>query len=622
MEFAHLAHRLDGPQVLAFLYLAGATTYGILAFRNFSAGEVVTAIFLFSALPLGLIFFTASPQTLLRAKNRGAALALAVIAAPVMFFIQFSGLREWSGYVSNFPNQRMDFGGGFHQDSVFHVAIIQGVLNTGYPTTGQHLEPWVSYHALSHYVDAVALWLLGIDPWESYALLFFAKGVAITLSVIYFAMKVAEPHSRSFFWLTLLIVYPAFTATWLVIGSHGQWFPMIVLALSAHRVFVVAMKDQRIWGDYALLTVLVVVLSLGKISLGFSFAVLVGLWLFFRRPIDWRLIVTGVAWVTFLAAYASGAFNSRLSSGTEFSSVWTRDVVGLFRYASEDILAVSLLTALAGIVARLVKSALVRSFTSSLAVSLAAIALAVVIATENLSDVAYFFHGLFSVALLLSLPLLAGALAHNPQSAAGPSSHEKSGLRLLAFVASFLFALSPVVSKEQGSPYTSLQKAKYTAVGILGHTYLWANEGAEPVDRMTTWQAALGKQFRVEEPEKLPYASRLRDALKDFVEVNGLSNESPLLYLTSEQFEAVAARISNPDPLWTGLAVTAVTGLPLVFGVPDPDFRNYGFSDYDEGALVKRENEASFEDLCGFDRPVIIAIDITSFNFMLACRGV
>lgn len=137
---------------------------------------------------------------------------------------------------------------------------------------------------------------------------------------------------------------------------------------------------------------------------------------------------------------------------------------------------------------------------------------------------------------------------------------------------------------------------------------------------MSIWQAALGKQLRVKEPEKIPYASQLRDSLKDFVEVNGLSNESPLLYLPSDEFEAVGARFSNPDPLYTGLAVTAVTGVPLIFGVPDPDFRYYGFSDYDESASVKRENEASFEDLCGFDRPVIIAVEITTFNFMLACR--
>lgn len=618
MEFAHLAHRLDGPQVLAFLYLAGATTYGILAFRNFSAGEVVTAIFLFSALPLGLIFFTASPRTVLRAKNRGAALALPGIAAPVMFFIQFSGLREWSGYVSNFPNQRMDLGGGFHRDSVFHVAIIQGVLNTGYPTTGQHLEPWVSYHALSHYVDAVALWLLGIDAWESYALLFFAKGVAITLSVIYFAMKVAEPHSRSFFWLTLLIVYPAFTATWVVIGSHGQWFPMIVLALAANHVFVIAMKNRRTWADYALLTVLVVVLSLGKVSLGFSFAVLVGLWLFFRRPLDWKLIATGVVWVTFLVAYAS-VFASMVSSGPGFPHV----LPSSFEYVGQEVVAISLTAILSGFVAQFAKAKYGWSFSAALFVSGVLTALAVVIATDNPSDVFYFFHGLFSVTLFLAVPLLARGLLHNSRFAVCPQGPEKTRLTLLAFVGSLLFVFSPVASQGAVSIYSSPLPFWSTAGAVLDHTYFWANEGEEPGDRMTTWHAALGEQLRADETEKIPYASQLRDSLNDFVQVNNLSNESPLLFLTTEQFEVVASRISDPYPksLYTGLAVTAVTGLPLVFGIPDPDFQNYGFSDYDENALIKRGNEATFEDLCGFDRPVISAIDITTFTFMLACPG-
>lgn len=601
---------------LAAMYVFGASVYGILAFRNFSVGEVVATVFLFSALPLGLILFTATPRNVGRVVNRWATPVLAGVAALVMFSIQFSGLRQAESFLSNFPNHRMDIGGGFHQDTAFHVAIIQGILNTGYPTTGQHLEPRASYHALSHYVDAVALWFLAIDPWESYALLFFAKGVAITLAVVYFAMKAAEPYSIKVFWLTLVIVYPAFTATWHVISSHPQWFPMTVLALSAHRVYMLGMKNRRTWVDYALLTALVVVLSLGKISIGFSFAILVGFWLFFRRPIDRRLIATGIVWVTFLGAYGSSVFLDGASSSPGVASAFAR-----FILSGQEIFAVSLLAILLGIVARLAKTPYLLSLSLGLSGSVVVIALLAIIATENYSDVFYFFHGLFSVALFLSLPLLARGIMDNPQSARGLSGSESSDFRILAFVACMIVSLAPVVSKAQVPPFTSLETTLSTGESLLNNTYIWFNEGKAPDERMSTWRALLGKQSRVVEPDKVPYASELRDSLKDFVEVNNLSNESPLVYLTSEQFELVAARISNPNPLWTGLAVTAVTGLPLVFGVPDPDFRKYRFYDYDESALVRKKNELSDEVLCSFGRPVIIAVDVTTFNFMLACRG-
>ena len=54
---------------------------------------------------------------------------------------------------------------------------------------------------------------------------------------------------------------------------------MILLALSAHRVFLLAMKDSRSWSDYLYLTALVITFSLGKVSIGFGFAVLVGFFL-------------------------------------------------------------------------------------------------------------------------------------------------------------------------------------------------------------------------------------------------------------------------------------------------------------------------------------------------------
>lgn len=609
-------YSLSSAGLLGILYLAGATVYGVLAFRNFATGEVVATLFLFSALPIGLILFSAGTRPTVPPAKYWAVVVLAGAVALVMFVFQFSGFTYWEGqgYFSNFPNQRMELGGGFHPDTVFHVAIIQGVLNTGYPTTGQHLEPWASYHTLSHYVDAVALWLLAIDPWESYALLFFAKGVGITLSLIYFAMKVAEPHSRGVFWLVLLTVYPAFTAIWLVIGSHGQWLPMTVLALSAHHVFVIGMKNRRNLGDYAVLTFLVIVLSLGKISLGFGLAVVVGFWLFFRRPFDWRLIVTGVVWVAFLGFFSS-TFGARV--GRE---VWTLDLSGLLGLAYHENLSVFLIVILSAMVARITKLQFARSFSASLAVSFVVIVLATGIFGVGGNDRGYFFHGLFSVALLLAVPILARGLLNNPGFARNPVGSEKLGLRLLAFVASLLFALSPVVFKEYGTPQSNLQAALATVVATFDHTYFWYNKDVEPEERLNIWQALLGKDPRVEQPAEIPYASQLRDSLKDFVEENNIVNESPLLYITAEQFEAVATQFSNPNPMWTGLSVTAVTGLPLAFGVPDSDFPGFGFSDYDESALVMRENVATFEVLCSLGRPVIIAVEIANLNFMLACH--
>ncbi len=603
-----------GPQMLAVLYVIVTTLYAVFAFRNFSSFEVFAVLFLFSALPLGLIFLGVAPGKNWRPRKRWWSFLVASIVAPVIFFLQFSGLSRLSHLYSNFPNHRMDFDEpGFHQDTAFHVAIIQGILNNGYPTTGQHLEPWVSYHALSHYVDAIALFLLGLDPWESYALFFFAKGVAISLAVIFFSMKVAEKKSESVFWLTLAIVYPAFTATWHVISSHGQWFPMLILALVAYKVFEIAMKPRRTWPDYLLLTVLVIVFSLGKVSLGFTFAVVVGFWLLFRRPIDWRLLLSGAVWVAFLAAYSIVVFY-REPSGLDAPSLGSR-----FGFALQNVSAVFLVAVVIAVIARATKAKYGMALSAALVGALTVTAVAVNLAETNGSDVWYFFHGLFSVALFFSVAFTARTLLPDSEARQSAATSEVFPLKMLAFGGALLFAVSPLTSTSVVSPYSSVGTIWAIASTVNNHTYTWSNEGAGSGERLTTWEALTGKSLRIEDPAESPWSTQFRDSLDEFLDSQALSDASPLLFLTSEQFDFVSDRISPPTPWSTGLAVTAVTGMPLVFGVSGPATWYYGLNDYGEDARVLPQSSAAEKIVCNFDRPVVILSNIEVLTFGVLC---
>ena len=604
-----------GPQILALLYMSGATVYAVFSFRNFSSVEVLSAVLLLCAVPLGLILFTATPKQSSDSSPAWLSTAAALVVAPLIFLVQFSGHRRLSHLYSNFPNHRMGVDDpGFHQDSAFHVAIIQGVLNTGYPTTGQHLEPWVSYHALSHYVDAMVLFLLGVNPWESYGLLFFAKGVSISLAVIFFSMKATGNRPEILFWPILLIVYSAFTATWHVISSHGQWFPMIVLSLVAFRVFTIAMKDKRTWTDYLLLSVLVVVFSLGKVSLGFTFAVLVGLWLFFRRPVDWRLLPIGVAWAAFLGLYSMVFFSS-------YASAIDRPSLGsLFGFVLQDVSALVLIAILIAGIAWFSQVNYGGSLTFALVTAMVFTTAAGTVASNG-SDVFYFFHGLFSIALFLSVAFATRALFPEEESNQRIEFPKIYGPKVLAFVSAFMFAVSPVVSKSQMSPYSSFGTVWDVVSSVGDHTYRWWNEGSGPSERFTTLHALRGETLQVEPDNETPWVVQFRDALDGFTNSEEFPGGAPLLFLTAEQFEFVSNRLLPPTPWSTGLAVTAVTGMPLVFGVFDAGFGSYGFGDYREEARVRPEASVSEELLCDFGRPVIVIFDIESFSFGVACRG-
>ena len=595
------------------VYLLGASVYAILAFRNFSSVDVVATLLLFSALPLGLIFF-ASLQSgdAIHAPHRNSIL-LAILVAPLIFFIQFSGISKWKSYFTNFANHRMGAEGGFHQDSVFHVAIIQGVLNTGRPTTGQHLEPWVSYHTLSHYIDAAALFLLRLDPWESYALLFFAKGVTISLAIIYFSMKVAQGRADSLFWITLLIVFPAFTATWHVIGSHGQWFPMLALALLSHRVFVIVAKERHSWREFLFLTLLVVIFSAGKVSTGFSFALIVGLWLFFRRPFDLRVVGVGAVWVGFLGLY-SLVFSARVSTKLDPSGL-----LNLFHSSGREIFALISIAIIIVVVSRVAGSKYGVALSGAVIVSLPVTAGAVIAVTDNPSDVFYFFHGLFSTTLLLSVAFVASALFSSENQTAPGERAPVYLVKLLAFAGALLFAFSPVSSKAELSPYSDVGAIWGIASSVNGHTYHWFNQGAGPGERMSTWQAFRNDPLQVAGGNGRPWPSQFRDTLHEFTGAQTFSEESPVLFLTSEQFDFVADQMSAPLPWATGLAVTAVTGMPLVFGVLDSNIPSYGFSDYGKDAGALSEGSVTEELLCSLNRPVIVVDAIDDFNFSMRC---
>jgi len=246
-------------------------------------------------------------------------------------------------------------------------------------------------------------------------------------------------------------------------------------------------------------------------------------------------------------------------------------------------------------------------------------AVTVIMATNNENDVFYFFHGLFSTALFLSVVFVARALFPSSERQETRTPLQLDLFKLLAFAGAFLFVVSPVTRVAWIPPYSSPEAIWAIGTTVSNHTYQWSNEEAGPGERLTAWTALRGKSLRVAEDYQRPWPSQFRDTVNDFLDSENLSDESPLLFLTSEQLESVSQRMSGP--LWaTGLAVTAVTGMPLVHGVPDPPRSDYGFGDYDEDALVLPQVSVSEDKLCGFGRPIISVTDIDDVAFKVLCR--
>ena len=596
----------DPPRILALGYLIGTLIWAVLAFRNFTALAVTATLLLFAAVPLGLVFHQRRDR---HESERYPLLnlLLASISATLMFIGQMGGLVRNAHAFSNFPNQRIDQGGGFHQDSAFHVAIIQGILGNGYPTTGQHEEPFTRYHTLSHYVDAVALTVLGLDAWESYALFFVAKGLAITLALVFFASRVAAGQSRWAFWVVLLAAYLPFTNTWHVISSHGQWFPMLVLVLTSHWVAQLLVSGSVKSRDFGLLTALVLIFSFGKVSIGFGFALFVGFWLLLRNPRDWRIYALGGVWVSWFAGYQS-FFSDRISVAA------SNDLFALFDYSWAEIFS------LFGLAAFLLFSGMwgaghnLRLSASALSLSLGVLVFLSIIGLSNPNDVFYFLHGLYSVGLLLAISTLFSRrhLSHPPDGA------EASVLRnSTAALTALLLVTTPVSAKASVSPFVGLDSTVNTALSASSHTYAWWNETKSSDQRVSIKKMLMGGKISLIEGEG-SYLALLKSNLHALVAEHGLEEAAPVLFLTQEQLSMLQRRFRGLG--WdTGLLITASTGMPLVFGVIDPALRTYGFSDYGPEARTLRWKQADEKSLCRFDRPVIVMTDLDSPRFDVQC---
>lgn len=605
--------RVWSPRILSALYLVMALGFGVLAFRNYSPLTVIVTVLLVAVLPLSLIWWGAfaPPETVVGWRR----VSGLVVGAGVLLVVQATSLHVWRNYVANLPNLRLEAGDGYHEDTAFHVAIIQGILHHGVITTGQHLETGVSYHSLSHLVDAGLLAILRLDPWESYALLFFAKGVALTLAIIFYATQVGRSVPSNHFGIRVALLLLPFSATWVVIGSHGQWVPMLLLILLAPWLFRLARERRVTWPHLLALTALIVTTSFGKVSIGFGIALLIGFWLFLQKPLDARVLLAGVSWLGFFALFSAATFSTRISGGQDDT------LAERFYLSWPDIWSLGVLIALISVIGIVSGSRVIRAFSGAVVLSFVSVTgLSAMVLTSG-SDVAYFFHGLQVVALLMAIPLLEEAwAAFGGRTSADPATSLKvTGMATLAWASSVLLAVSPILAQPALSPTLNGAEMLEDLPRINTTTYTWHNALAESTDSLSVLRVlvrggktSLGETYT-------PYFERLTEELDSLDREWGMPPGEALLFLSSEDFDWLTAEYTLNDEWATGLLITAVTGKSLLFGVKDHTAPNYGFPFYDASALRRSAEEITEAELCEFGRPVIVATDIRVPRFDVMC---
>lgn len=596
---------------IAIFFLVFASAFGVFAFLNFPAHIVLLTILLPSALPIFLLVRGRLSIGQGFSKRSTVPSALWGVGGGLYLLVfLMSGLSSQASSRRNFGKLAFEQEGKFHPDKAFHVAIIRSIQESGYPSTGQHENEFIWYHVLTHYVGAGWTALVGLDPWDSYALLFYAKATALLLTLLVFVSKISSKKNPLVFLALFSVGVPALTNSWHAVLSHGQWVPFMLLFLFTPWVVKTISSDRIGLGALIAITVLVFALSLGKISIGFGFASVVGLWLFLKKPKDLRVYFVGSIWLIWFAVW---------NWQTSISTPPEQPLVQRVGLSWPDVFSLMGVTVLVLVLWLLTKKKDWGVFLSVLVTVGTIYVFLPLFVARTESDTFYFLHGLYSVVVLILFSMLANSFPASRDFYLSERPRVKLLVPYVAFFGVLLIPLLPTIAKSPVVAGFDPAQGFKNIYSANTSTYEWpsADRGNEG-----SWSVLGGTPVHaVTQLENLTFLSRLQDAVDQKLSTERIEKNSALLFISKEGWEEIEAIYDVRRPWATGLLVKAVTGVTLLHSVPEEHPEGYGFADYSLEALRLSPGEETLLRLCEFEKPVLL-IDkpATKMDISVVCK--
>ena len=550
-------------------------------------------------------------------------IGLVFLLASLLLLTCFSpGTQFVPAFFPVFPGLEADLGIHWHEDTAFHTALIQSIVNFGYPSIGQHGTPLIGYHVLSHYVDAAFIKLSGVDAWNTIGLFYHFKTTALLVSILFFLGRVTHGLKSRYLVLSVVLLMPMLVYTWHAIGSQGLWVTTLVCLVTAPFVFrQLAQTEAPSLRNFAALFLLVVVVSLGKVSSGFAYAMVIGLILWFRHMRCLKLYVWGVLVLVFFAWFKSFTSGSQPTSEFVFSLpvIWTGAIGFLIKGLQGDLGGVVLhnvaLIGVIGLWALLTKNTLVKQMFAAMLLSFVLLLLLLHIYPSFLRpDKRFFMYGLLYAGFLMAPQLLRvsveGLLVDRP----------KALFVRLGLIATSVLIVFAVTSKPVFNVF-NLDWA-YVKQSAFKTPFLRLSEkmdlGVNPDIRRINRLKPSGAMSSVHRP-----VSDFKLGLQTFMHANSLSPNNTLLFVPTEVWEEELKVQHGAGRRWPflGTFLYAVTGVPMIHGVQKMQ-RTFGFSDYSTDALWR--NRASFDEslACQMNKNIVQTVTFNPPSFDLTrCNG-
>ncbi|WP_147273031.1 hypothetical protein [Billgrantia montanilacus] len=595
------------------LFFFFVLSYSALVYVQFDYLDIVKVAVLFLGLFLGLLILFEPWVFKSKLKLYWINAFWSVLVFGGMLALLSSPSAQFFHYYPTFPLLEAELGLGWHQDSAFHVSIINSFNVLGYSSIAQHDAPLMVYHVFSHFIDSLLIRLSGVDAWSSYGLFYYYKSALLLSAIVFFVASVCRGRKYYVFLFSLVFLAPMAVATWHAIGSHGLWFTSLVIVLSSPLVFrLISQSDPLRLKEYLILFALLVVVSAGKVSSGFAYATLIGFTLFFASYKNYKIYFFGVSLLIFFAAYNSLMTIS--DGGLSFSGFHELKRFILLRTGifHNELHQVYLLILTTGVLSWLFRS----SFTGRLFLSglLSSLVIAVIVSLQpnfSRSDIWYFVYGLSSVLILLVYQSMI-FLFSDKSARKGIVNFDHQYIRVVLVV--FVIALTSQFSLTKVNFFNlSPGLVKDVAENIYYQPFSRINDYDDDLNT-NIYKQLQGRGLSDLSSYSRPLAD-FKKSLASYMQGKGLSQKNTLLYIPEEVFLADFSRFGGAS--WArGLLAYSVTGVPLLHGMESLR-RTYGYNDYDESALWVERSLFDESEACKFEKYVIIVEDFEGGDFTL-----
>ncbi|MEV9616331.1 hypothetical protein [Aliarcobacter butzleri] len=593
----------------SILFLSFVLFYVNLVFIQFSLFEIIKVFSLFLIIFLGLAI-TFNPW-MLKEKIKINIINLFWSFVVIIFLIcvLFSPNDAFYVYFRTFPLLDVETGYGWHPDSAFHVSIINSFINFNYPSIGQHDAPIIFYHVLSHFIDSLIVSISGVDAWDSYGLFYFFKSTFLLLSILILIATVCKNTNLFIFILSIIILTPIIVSTWYAVASHGLWFASYIIILSSAFIFNIINKKEFLFKDFFILVLLLILISLGKVSSGFSYALLIGFLLLLKNYNNYRVYLFGIAMILFFYLYGSLFTLSRsklIFSGFDtIVSILTLRT-DIFYNQLGQIYIISFLTFFIG---WLLNSQISKSI--SLAGLFSCVVLSIMISIQpniNITDIWYFIYGLSIVLLIYSYITIINDINRSKDSL-------NQFQKLCPIIIIIIIILLSYLSTTKFNLFNiNSDSLKYIIYNINNHHFLNLDEKIGLEEKIS-----LKKQISFNHIEKLPLDNRplvnLKLNLYEFMYINNLKKKNTLLYIPKEIFENDFNQFKGLE--WArGMMVYAITGVPLIHGIHS--LRDtYGYAGYDVTSTWVNRDLFNIAEACKFNKNIVILENYINLKFSL-----